>query len=83
MRWVEALRGTPSLWDDFKATIAAQRQEALERLVRCPASELESTRGEIRALDNLVAQATAEEREEHARNTRRERETSRAASGRV
>lgn len=73
MQWVEALRSNQSLWDDFKDMLATKRCILLEDLLHCPPSEIESYKGQIKFLDGLVAEATAEEREENARTRRRER----------
>lgn len=80
MRWIEALRGTPSLWDDFKDWVAEQRARELERLLDCTPQTFERQVGRIEMLDAVLAIATAEEREEHARNLRRERTTDRSDS---
>jgi hypothetical protein len=76
MQWVEALRSNSSLWDDFKETLANKRQRLLETLITCPLEGIERVRGQIEAIDGLVAEATAEEREENARSIRRERKPS-------
>ena len=76
MQWVEALRSNRTLWDDFKESLETKRQRLLASLVTCPIEGIERIRGQIEFLDGLVAEATAEEREENARNLRRERKPS-------